>query len=314
MPLPFSFPFYGKTWDYVYISSNGYVAFGFNATECDNTPLPSPGYPNNVLAAFWDDLDADLSDGVFYSWNQWTDKVILEYKNIQRRWGSLPFTFQIYLDRMGRIELRYLDMQGAVNSASVGIEDSLGMTGLQVAYNEGYLHDSLSVRIQDGCPWISGDPVHGTVSGPGIQEIQILVDVSDVTPGYYECDLVISSNDPYQPEVVIPVSLTADPTGTHEIELLPTAYALDGNYPNPFNPVTSISYDLPERTKVHLLVYNVSGALVRALVDGETQEPGHYRVIWDGRNDAGERVGSGVYLYKLRSDAFEASSKMIMIK
>jgi hypothetical protein len=78
--------------------------------------------------------------------------------------------------------------------------------------------------------------------------------------------------------------------------------SLGQNYPNPFNPSTKIEYRLPEagpgggKTRVSLVVYDVRGARVRVLVGGE-QGSGKHVVEWDGRNEAGEAVGSGVYFY-----------------
>ena len=76
---------------------------------------------------------------------------------------------------------------------------------------------------------------------------------------------------------------------------LPSAYALWPNYPNPFNPATSLRYDLPESGHVLLEVFSVTGQRVTRLVDGWV-DAGHHRLKWDGRNDRGQGVASGVYL------------------
>ncbi|HEU4929082.1 MAG TPA: FG-GAP-like repeat-containing protein, partial [Candidatus Krumholzibacteria bacterium] len=94
--------------------------------------------------------------------------------------------------------------------------------------------------------------------------------------------------------------------------------SLGQNYPNPFNPTTRIEYRLPEgaagtKTRVSVVVYDVRGAKVRELVNGE-QEPGKHAVDWDGRNDAGETVGSGVYFYRLRTPQFVDTRKMVLVK
>ena len=94
--------------------------------------------------------------------------------------------------------------------------------------------------------------------------------------------------------------------------------SLGQNYPNPFNPTTRIEYRLPEsspgaKTHVNVVVYDVRGAKVRELVNGE-QSPGKHAVDWDGRNDAGETVGSGVYFYRLRTPQFADTRKMVLVK
>ena len=92
------------------------------------------------------------------------------------------------------------------------------------------------------------------------------------------------------------------------------ANALGNNSPNPFNPVTTIKYTIKERAHVSLRVYNVSGQLVRTLID-EVQTPDEIRPIeWDGSNNAGQTVSSGVYFYKLVTKNFSQTKKMVMVK
>jgi hypothetical protein len=96
-------------------------------------------------------------------------------------------------------------------------------------------------------------------------------------------------------------------------ESLPGEYALGQNYPNPFNPETNISFYLPSTGKVTLAVYNLLGQQVRLLRSG-TMGAGTHTVSWDGRDDAGRPVSSGVYLYRLQSADYTASRKMLLMK
>ncbi|HEX5132045.1 MAG TPA: T9SS type A sorting domain-containing protein [Candidatus Krumholzibacteria bacterium] len=89
--------------------------------------------------------------------------------------------------------------------------------------------------------------------------------------------------------------------------------SLDQNYPNPFNPQTTIAFSVKERGYVSLKVYNVAGELVRTLAD-ETFNAGPSTKVWDGRNDAGQPVSSGVYFYKLVSNNFSQTKKMVLLK
>jgi len=84
-------------------------------------------------------------------------------------------------------------------------------------------------------------------------------------------------------------------------------------YPNPFNPNTSIKYSLTKSSKVNLQIYNLRGELVRTLVD-ENKTIGNYNITWNGTDDAGLKVSSGVYIYTLTSDYFTSSKKMILLK
>ncbi|MBC7187919.1 MAG: T9SS type A sorting domain-containing protein [Calditrichaeota bacterium] len=90
-------------------------------------------------------------------------------------------------------------------------------------------------------------------------------------------------------------------------ELLPSVYDLWHNYPNPFNPTTTIVYALPRSSRVTLEVYNLLGQCVRTLVD-ETEPPGVHRVLWDGRDANGQQVSSGCYFYRLVAQSTPAGA------
>ncbi|MEM1095501.1 MAG: choice-of-anchor D domain-containing protein [Bacteroidota bacterium] len=98
-----------------------------------------------------------------------------------------------------------------------------------------------------------------------------------------------------------------------EVAEIPSQFELQGNYPNPFNPTTMISYQLPESATVRLEIYNVMGQLVRVLVDAE-QRAGTYRVAWDARNDVGLQVSSGTYIYRLTAGNYSADQIMTLVK
>jgi FlgD Ig-like domain len=88
---------------------------------------------------------------------------------------------------------------------------------------------------------------------------------------------------------------------------------LNQNHPNPFNPTTAITYQLPAPSQVQLTIYNTLGQKVRTLVN-DRQNAGNYSVQWDGRNDSGIAMASGVYLYQLRAGEFVQTKKLILMK
>lgn len=95
---------------------------------------------------------------------------------------------------------------------------------------------------------------------------------------------------------------------------MPDKYALHQNYPNPFNPATTIQYELPSQSQVSLEVYNILGERVRTLIDGEIHAAGKYTLHFDGKNQYGEQLTSGVYFYRMKADNFVNSKKMILLK
>jgi hypothetical protein len=94
---------------------------------------------------------------------------------------------------------------------------------------------------------------------------------------------------------------------------VPNLFALSQNYPNPFNPETQIEYALPKASQVKLTIYNLLGQKVTTLVD-EFQTVGFKTVHWDGKDDQGTEVASGVYFYKLKAGDFSETKKMILLK
>ena len=92
---------------------------------------------------------------------------------------------------------------------------------------------------------------------------------------------------------------------------IPQTYKLEPNYPNPFNPVTHIHYQIPENGRVKLTVYNILGKLVKTLVN-QYQTSGYYHVSWDAKNEFGEDLTSGIYIYQLESNNFKTYHKMIL--
>ena len=107
--------------------------------------------------------------------------------------------------------------------------------------------------------------------------------------------------------------MIASGNAVHEIMPVPTEFALHNNYPNPFNPITTINYDLPQDGSVRLIIYDVMGREVTRLVNGFTPA-GYHSVRWDARNKMGENVSAGVYFYHLQSGNFVKTQKMVLLK
>lgn len=93
----------------------------------------------------------------------------------------------------------------------------------------------------------------------------------------------------------------------------PEKFSLSKNFPNPFNPTTTIKFDIPMRSKVTLKVYSIHGKEIATLVS-QDYAPGSYHAVWNGKNSNGEGVSSGVYIYRLISDRFSQSGKMMLLK
>ncbi len=94
---------------------------------------------------------------------------------------------------------------------------------------------------------------------------------------------------------------------------MPTDYALEQNVPNPFNPSTTIEYRLPEAGDVQLVIYNLLGQEVRTLIQ-ETMDAGFHSVVWDGTDEFGKQVASGIYIYRMSVADFTRVQRMMLLK
>lgn len=104
-----------------------------------------------------------------------------------------------------------------------------------------------------------------------------------------------------------------EPQSREISKTLPQSFDLRQNYPNPFNPETSISFQLPRNEKVEIVIYNQVGQVIRRLA-GEEMRPGHHQVIWDAKNEGGEKVASGIYLCQMRAGSYQETIKMLLIR
>jgi hypothetical protein len=101
---------------------------------------------------------------------------------------------------------------------------------------------------------------------------------------------------------------------TLNLETLPAVYGLAANYPNPFNPQTTLRYELPEAAAVRLEVFNAAGQRVRILVDGD-RAAGRHAAAWDATDEGGRKLAAGVYFYRLQAGSeFVRTRKMILVK
>jgi flagellar hook assembly protein FlgD len=96
--------------------------------------------------------------------------------------------------------------------------------------------------------------------------------------------------------------------------ITPKDYKLKQNYPNPFNPETSIEFILPVKKKITLTIYNSIGQKVKTLINDQIYSPGSHTMQWNGTNEAGNKVATGMYIYELKFGNFSKSKRMMLIK
>ena len=95
---------------------------------------------------------------------------------------------------------------------------------------------------------------------------------------------------------------------------VPKVFSLEQNFPNPFNPITQIRYQLPKQTNVSIRVHDIMGRLVKKLVSNQTRLAGFHQITWDATNNNGDPVSAGMYLYVIQTKEFTDTHKMVLMK
>jgi len=311
--LGFDFPFYGNIFNSFRICANGWISFTSDLYYYYNYPLPDPfNAPPNFIGGFWDDLNpSDGGQVIVYSSS---DSAVVSWIGVPHYYSGGPYTFQIILTPNGVISTNYMDIGYPDDSNTIGIQNGDGSIGLQVCFDQVYVHNDLTIRFTSG--WLSADPAAGIVAPGGNSNVSIIFDASFLDLGVYTGTLIVTGTDMnHQVGVVnIPVTFHVVPDVVDEpSDNLPKEFALSQNYPNPFNPTTEIEFALPVNSRVSLDVFNVLGQKVRTLVNGD-MEAGYKSVVWDGTDNAGASVASGTYFYVLKTGDKTFTKKMTMLK
>lgn len=320
-PIPIGFPFsyYGNIFSDVFVCSNGWVSFTSTSTSLSNTTLPSTSEPNNTLALFWDDLNPGSAGTVYYYSDTANDRFIISFDGVPHYSNTGSLYFQVILYADGRIIYQYgtMDHAGHTVSASIGIENGDGTIGLEYDYNSNPpgIHDNLAILFDAPPQWLSADVYSGSIApGGGPDVVEITMDAAELEGGVYTGTVRVLSNDPDESIVDVPVTFTVNATGVDDpVGNLPTEFALHQNYPNPFNPDTEFKFDLPKDSHVKLEIFNILGQKVNTVVD-EEMRAGYQSANWNGTDNSGHQLSSGVYFYRLIAGDHVFTRKMMMLK
>ncbi|MDP2035775.1 MAG: T9SS type A sorting domain-containing protein [Ignavibacteria bacterium] len=230
---------------------------------------------------------------------------VLKYIANGNSWG----TFKV-VATAGSVEFSRLSSDNGVVSLPFAISGTTGVTSI---YAEADLNNAnievgkINLRLPEG--WLSATTTENgkvRIAAAGTTAIHdgIFATV-EVTLKDKEAAVSILGNAKLNDE--ISSSLTA------KVREIPTEFALSQNYPNPFNPTTTIKFSVAQDAKVNLVIYDMLGQRVRTLVDG-IQDAGFYTVRWDGSNEFGSKVASGIYIYRLQAGSFVSTMKMNLMK
>ncbi|NLO44798.1 MAG: T9SS type A sorting domain-containing protein [Candidatus Cloacimonetes bacterium] len=288
VPLPFTFGFYGVDYDAITISSNGWASFVHtNDSYFNNHYIPAALGPQALIAPYWDDLK-----GMKIGYNDSGEALFDDMRVLY--WHDAA---------NGRFIVQWND---AYNQYTIDAGENASLEKFQFM-----LYPKLGG---------DGDIVvqYHTVDNPSITGNYATVGLMDTTHlmglTYTYGNIYPATASPLAPGLAIRFTTTAPDSYVSTQDLVNEAMiAKLYNYPNPFNPETTISFESKANTEAELSIYNMKGQLVRSLHKGAVAK-GQNSFVWDGKDNLGSAVASGLYLYQIKSDGVSYSRKMLLMK
>ena len=286
--LPFSFRFYGRDYHHVTMCSNGWISLlPTDMVDFYNHYIPAALGPNAMIAAYWDDLKG-LKTGI-------DDQGAGIFNNMRLiRWHDAA---------NNRYVVQWND---AYNQYNIDLMENASLEKFQIIL---YPRED-----QDGDIVIQ----YHTVDNPGTTTNYCTVGIENhnqtVGLAYTHANQYPPTATPLQAGLAI--RFTTDSPDTFlwaDDPALPPLFELQQNFPNPFNPSTTLAFSLPAAGAAKLSIYNSKGQLVKTLLD-ENLNAGNHRLVWDGHDDSGLPVASGIYLYKLDAGRQSQSRRMLLLK
>lgn len=281
--LPFTFRFYGKDYQQFTVCTNGWISLGAtDDVDFYNVYIPAALGPAPLIAPYWDDLKGQRGEN-----DEDGNPVFMNIRMLY--WHDIA---------NNRYIIQWNDAYNQYN-----------LTSLEKF--------QIILYPKDGT---DGDIVfqYHTVDNPGITTNYCTVGIEDHTS---TMGLTYSHANHYPPTATtlqagLAIKFTTTPPDNYvanDDNLLLPLLSLEQNFPNPFNPSTTISFSLETRQKARLDIYNMKGQLVNTLVD-EQLEQGRHSFIFEGKDFSGQSLASGLYLYRLKTANQSLSRKMLLVK
>ena len=219
--IGFDFPFYGEYYYQCIISPNGWIGFGEDNTEWQNSSIPNADAPRPAIFPFWDDLNpvndsnSPSMEGTVYYENT-GDVFVIWFDHVAHWDGQIQgnYNFQAILYPSGDIHFNYSDLDGVINRSTIGIQNGDGTDGIQIVMDDDYVHENLSTFIKPSPAWVelfsdSGE-LTGSLQNSEFATITVMVNSAGLSEGNYTSVLKLATN--VQPPVIVPIILAVSDT------------------------------------------------------------------------------------------------------
>ena len=277
IPIGFHFPYYDNLYGYLHVCSNGFVSFNNFSPSYWDTPIPCDTQPNDIIAPFWDNFNPTGSPmNVFTKLLEDPMRFVIEFVDMPRVGAVNEFeTFEVILYPNGDIIFQYPTVVDA-SSATAGIENETGTRGTQWIHNyTAPIPDSIAIGFRR----------LGITEGNGVEIFEFAEDFAD----FEEYD----NSEEFD--------------NFPQTEAIPSELAVSAS-PNPFNPNTTVSYQLPQAGMVTISAYNVLGRREAVLVD-EHRNAGAHSVEWNASN-----LSSGIYFIVIQANGNSHTLRTLLMK
>ena len=314
---PFSFPVQFDK-DSIVTDPITYVDGGWS--ESQNELIPWNGYavytPNPSQLTILPFLKSDSSARRIASKNEW-------YLNVKAKsQGHIHNAMEIGRRTYAKESFDMFD-----TPVFTDIESSLSLSAdLNGTRESKYMRDVRNIDELNGV-WnlkIDADTdekeifLSGVLKGKIPEELSIaIIDIPERKAIFdfleYGLQIIKNSNISYDIKIIMGELDYVQQMSDEILENIPSIFSLSQNYPNPFNPVTKLDYNLPLRSKVNISIYNVLGQEIKTLVNG-VKEYGYHSTTWNGQDNVGRELASGVYFARITSQGFTKTRKMLLVK
>jgi len=300
--LPFTARFYGEEYDRISICSNGWFAFGeTEQKDFRNLPLPGPIAPKAIVAPYWTDLvvgvtPSGLNCGKVYTYYSQTEHAyIVQWETVRMVTGynddsntNQNFT----IDQNNTLTFQVIIYDPAFNATTEG--DCL------IKFQYKAFHPGVPGTASAPINYITVGIMDHTTTRGLTYAFGNVYSLGSQTITNNTALLITSQNGDFVSE-------------TDTVIVGEKLFSLGRNYPNPFNPETSIHFFVLKDSIVELSVYNIKGQRVQVLAN-DMYSAGRHNVVWNGNDENGRAVGSGVYFYRMVAGEFVGVGKMVLLK
>lgn len=215
--IGFTFNYYGTDYTQFRINPNGWIGFGDDNDAWTNSIVPNTSAPRPALFPFWDDhypaIGGNGGGNVYYHTDG--DQLIIMFDQVIHYPGQYngTYDFEVIIDSDGGIKFQYNELEGDIDSSTIGIQNETGDDGLCMVYNSTYIEEFMAIEFYKVIDWLDVSQTNGIVGSGASLDVTLTANAEDLDNGNYDCILHLLTNDPNLSSLEIPVTMQVGNAG-----------------------------------------------------------------------------------------------------